>query len=107
ELLKILGESPAPWLKVAIAVSAVIVAPLAEEMLFRGYLQTVIGVALAKLAGEDPGREPGDPPPSGRAFSVLPPASELPPPPGNIQYASTATEVPAAGSNVPYVLPYN
>lgn len=107
ELLKILGESPSTWLKVAIAVSAVLVAPLAEETLFRGYLQTVIGVALAKLAGEDPARDPEDPSPGGAGFPVLPPANELPPPPGMVQASKIAVVVPTPGSNVPYVLPYD
>jgi len=42
ELLEIMDKSPGPLIKILIAVGAVIVAPLFEELLFRGHLQTLL-----------------------------------------------------------------
>jgi len=42
ELLEIMDQSPGPLLKVLIAFGAVMVAPLFEEFLFRGHLQTLL-----------------------------------------------------------------
>ncbi|MDP9174404.1 MAG: CPBP family intramembrane metalloprotease [Planctomycetota bacterium] len=44
-LLRILGSLPQTWLRWSIAFSAVILAPLAEELFFRGYLQTAVRYA--------------------------------------------------------------
>ncbi len=41
ELLEIMDVAPSPWIKVAVVVGAVVVAPLFEEVVFRGYLQTL------------------------------------------------------------------
>jgi len=42
ELLIVLGQTPSVWLRAAIVVTAVAVGPLAEEMFFRGQLQTFV-----------------------------------------------------------------
>jgi membrane protease YdiL (CAAX protease family) len=42
DLLRVLGESSQPWVRVALAVGATVVAPLAEELLFRGHAQTIL-----------------------------------------------------------------
>jgi membrane protease YdiL (CAAX protease family) len=42
QLLEILKESPERWLHVAIYISAGLVAPVSEEMFFRGLLQTLL-----------------------------------------------------------------
>jgi membrane protease YdiL (CAAX protease family) len=49
ELLKVLGESGSPLLGVVLVMSAVAVAPLFEEMLFRGHLQTLLTYAWVRL----------------------------------------------------------
>jgi membrane protease YdiL (CAAX protease family) len=40
-LLEVLKTHPAPWLRIADVISAGLIAPLAEEMFFRGLLQTL------------------------------------------------------------------
>jgi len=45
ELLEIMDQAPSPLLKVLIAFGAIIVAPLFEEFLFRGHLQTLLSRA--------------------------------------------------------------
>jgi membrane protease YdiL (CAAX protease family) len=42
ELLTIMDQAPSPLLKVLIAIGAIIVAPLFEEFIFRGHLQTLL-----------------------------------------------------------------
>jgi membrane protease YdiL (CAAX protease family) len=49
ELLKMLGESERPAISVVLVASAVLVAPLFEETLFRGHLQTLLTYGLARL----------------------------------------------------------
>jgi len=49
DLLRVLGQSAEPWVRVALAAGAVVVAPLSEEMLFRGHAQTILRRALARL----------------------------------------------------------
>ena len=46
ELLLILGETQSPWLRVAIVITAVVLAPIAEEMFFRGQIQTYLRYVL-------------------------------------------------------------
>jgi membrane protease YdiL (CAAX protease family) len=46
ELLEVLKTNPPAWLRVADVLSAGLIAPLTEEMFFRGLLQTVIRGAL-------------------------------------------------------------
>ena len=53
DLLRILGESKEPWLRERIILTAVVIAPLAEELLFRGHVQTLAAKALGAFG---PGR---------------------------------------------------
>ena len=41
-LLKVLGERPAPWVTTLIIIGATVIAPLFEELLFRGHIQTLL-----------------------------------------------------------------
>ena len=55
DLLRLMKEasgSGETWVPVVLVISAVILAPLWEELLFRGHLQTLITHALARLLGE-------------------------------------------------------
>jgi membrane protease YdiL (CAAX protease family) len=49
ELLKVLGEGGSPLLGVVLVVAAVAIAPLFEETLFRGHLQTLLTYAWVRL----------------------------------------------------------
>lgn len=49
ELLNVLGKSSSPLLGVVLVASAVAVAPLFEEVLFRGHLQTLLTYAWVRL----------------------------------------------------------
>jgi membrane protease YdiL (CAAX protease family) len=49
ELLKLLGESQRPLMSALLVASAVAVAPLFEETLFRGHLQTLFAYAFRRL----------------------------------------------------------
>jgi membrane protease YdiL (CAAX protease family) len=49
DLLRLLGESAEPWVRMALTAGAVVVAPLAEELLFRGHLQTILRRGLLWL----------------------------------------------------------
>jgi membrane protease YdiL (CAAX protease family) len=49
DLLRLLGESAEPWVRVVLTVGATVVAPLAEELLFRGHLQTILRRTLRRL----------------------------------------------------------
>jgi membrane protease YdiL (CAAX protease family) len=51
DLLRFMGDSHNPVLTVVLIASAVLVAPLFEELLFRGHLQTLVTYALARLSG--------------------------------------------------------
>jgi len=42
ELLEVMEVAPSRWVRVLIVIGAVVVAPLFEELLFRGYLQTLL-----------------------------------------------------------------
>lgn len=48
QLLEILRNHPSPWLGVADVLAAGVVAPLAEEMFFRGLLQTLLRCLLRR-----------------------------------------------------------
>jgi membrane protease YdiL (CAAX protease family) len=48
DLLKILGNTDSPWVKAAIVVIAVGAAPAAEEMFFRGCIQTFLRYAFGR-----------------------------------------------------------
>jgi membrane protease YdiL (CAAX protease family) len=47
-LLNTLQNDPRPWMHAAVIISAVVVAPLAEEMFFRGQLQTLLRYAFKR-----------------------------------------------------------
>lgn len=49
DLLRVMGETPEPFVKNLAIVAAVVVAPLWEELLFRGHVQTLIRAALVRL----------------------------------------------------------
>ena len=63
DLLRVLGESVEPIVRVALAAGAVVVAPLSEELLFRGHGQTILRAGLARLGGYHP-TDPDGPAPS-------------------------------------------
>ena len=48
-LLKVLGERPAPWVTALIVIGATIIAPLFEELLFRGHIQTLLVRLFSRL----------------------------------------------------------
>lgn len=52
DLLRLMGESDR-LIEVVLIASAVLVAPLFEELLFRGHLQTVVTHALSRLSGRE------------------------------------------------------
>ncbi|MGH7213411.1 MAG: lysostaphin resistance A-like protein [Tepidisphaeraceae bacterium] len=52
EMLKILSDSPSPLLRVVIVLSAAVVAPLAEELMFRGHLQTLLAMTIERRRGK-------------------------------------------------------
>lgn len=88
ELLEILGETQAPDLRALIYASAIVVAPLFEELLFRGHLQTLLVAAftlktsMATASADDPSngaaREPVDQP----VLDYAPPPTRVRPLPG-------------------------
>ncbi len=49
DLLRVLGESTNPLLRIALILSAVLVAPFFEELIFRGHLQTLIANGISRL----------------------------------------------------------
>jgi len=48
ELLKALGNSSSPAIRLSLVVSAVVLAPAFEELMFRGYLQTALAATIAR-----------------------------------------------------------
>jgi membrane protease YdiL (CAAX protease family) len=51
DLLQILGETSSPPMKLAIIASAIFLAPLFEELLFRGYLQSALLATFLRWRG--------------------------------------------------------
>jgi membrane protease YdiL (CAAX protease family) len=49
DLLRALGESTSPATEIALIIGAAVMAPLFEELLFRGHLQTVLRSGLARM----------------------------------------------------------
>ena len=49
DLLRVLGRSSETWAALALAAGATVVAPLAEELLFRGHAQTIFRRVLLSL----------------------------------------------------------
>jgi membrane protease YdiL (CAAX protease family) len=41
-MLRVLGQGPSPWIKATIILGACLIAPLAEELIFRAHLQTLL-----------------------------------------------------------------
>lgn len=58
DLLRMLGQSSVPWISGLLVFSAAIAAPLFEEVLFRGHLQTLLvyGLAWSRGRREEPER---------------------------------------------------
>jgi membrane protease YdiL (CAAX protease family) len=50
ELLRVLGNASEPIVRVVLVLGATVVAPVAEELLFRGHAQTIMRRALARVA---------------------------------------------------------
>jgi membrane protease YdiL (CAAX protease family) len=51
DLLRVMGETADPGLKYMMVAAAVLVAPLWEELLFRGHIQTIVRELLIRIAG--------------------------------------------------------
>jgi membrane protease YdiL (CAAX protease family) len=60
ELLKVMGDTTNPAARMALIIGAVILAPLFEETIFRGHLQTFLRELLCKLTGVLPVVAMGD-----------------------------------------------
>lgn len=82
-LLRTLGEKPGALVSVSIGLGACIIAPLAEELFFRGYVQTLLRRMLNRFLARPP--EPG-------AFDVVTPGAQTPGEPS----ASNASAVPGS-----------
>jgi membrane protease YdiL (CAAX protease family) len=54
-LLRALGEGPSLWVQWAIIIGACVLAPLWEEILFRGHIQTLLKRLFGWIAGHPPG----------------------------------------------------
>jgi membrane protease YdiL (CAAX protease family) len=65
DLLRLMGESPSTLVTTVLILSAIVIAPLWEEILFRGHLQTLITYALARLLSD----------PRQRGFDVVSPVT--------------------------------
>lgn len=77
-LLRVLGEKPSPGVVVAIVIGACVIAPLFEELLFRGHLQTLLRRMFYRMATRR--NSPATPPPP-HGFPVItgqPMETELP-----------------------------
>jgi membrane protease YdiL (CAAX protease family) len=103
ELLKALGEVNDPWIKILVVVSAVVLAPAFEELLFRGYIQTALLGSVWRMFTPRPAMalQPAPlpwmtnaPPPT--ALPWMPDAPPPPPPPPN-----DAIVVPCAAPQLP------
>ena len=62
EMLEILGQTHSPGLRALIYLSAIVVAPLFEELLFRGHLQTLLVAAFSAIASPVPAPLPAPAP---------------------------------------------
>jgi membrane protease YdiL (CAAX protease family) len=101
ELLRALGETTDPAVEVPLLAGAALIAPLFEELLFRGHLQTIIRRAFVWVAVErvrqpgDPYYSPGEPAAPAAAMPAGAPGSWEPPPPAQAPVQSGAPEVVA------------
>jgi membrane protease YdiL (CAAX protease family) len=77
DILHVLGGAAEPWVRLALVGGAIVVAPLSEELLFRGHAQTVFRRALARLAGPQP--PPRAFPLANEADVVTPSEQDIPP----------------------------
>jgi membrane protease YdiL (CAAX protease family) len=57
DLLRVMGETADPTLKYLMIAAAVLIAPLWEELLFRGHIQTVIRELLIRIQHAEPSDE--------------------------------------------------
>jgi membrane protease YdiL (CAAX protease family) len=71
DLLRTLQESPNPVLKLILILSAVLIAPLFEELIFRGHLQTLITSGLSRITQWQSRR------PMPQGFEVILPGGEI------------------------------
>jgi membrane protease YdiL (CAAX protease family) len=98
ELLKALGDVDDPRIKLLVIVSAVVLAPAFEELLFRGFIQTALLGSIWRMFTPRPSIVP--PPASLPWMPVAPPPPPTPQPPlqpqqldaGVVQYATPQTE---------------
>jgi membrane protease YdiL (CAAX protease family) len=81
DLLRVMGETADPMLKYVIVAAAVLIAPLWEELLFRGHIQTIIRELLIRIS------EP--PPPSVAMVATI---DQSPPGGPVVEYASANTD---------------
>lgn len=102
ELLKSFGEARQPRVMLGIVLGATICAPIFEELLFRGHLQTLLRQLFLKLSPSTtapPKAEPPPLPPMAQATVVIPAQWGMtppPPPPGQtIEAVPTLGYVPA------------
>jgi membrane protease YdiL (CAAX protease family) len=84
DLLRVMGETADPIVKYVIVAAAVLIAPLWEELLFRGHVQTLIRELLIRVTSPPP--QPAD-----AAFAL-----EQPGPGEVLSYARAATPVDGA-----------
>jgi membrane protease YdiL (CAAX protease family) len=78
--LQIFGSDTNPLLRTLIAVSAIVLAPAFEELLFRGHLQTAVLYTFRTLLGADPSGRGFEPRAADNAAAAAPPAAEPAPP---------------------------
>jgi membrane protease YdiL (CAAX protease family) len=70
-VLEMMRAHPTPGLVVAAVLTASVVAPVAEELFFRGLMQTMLGRAFDWAAGQLAPRAPGSPRPAARWAAVV------------------------------------
>lgn len=93
-LLHLLREKPGPGVVAAIVVGACVIAPLFEELLFRGHLQTLIRRMLYRLSNRANAGTPLPPPPP-RGFPVITASGlEIAPPPAPADFVPPAPPDP-------------
>jgi membrane protease YdiL (CAAX protease family) len=88
ELLRQMSQSPSRIVTAVLILSATVVAPVWEELLFRGHLQTLIAYGLARLFDK----------PSRRGFDVVSPATA-----DVLQYAQGGSFFPTREDAAPWM----
>jgi membrane protease YdiL (CAAX protease family) len=71
DLLRVLGESTSPVVRIVLILSAVLVAPFFEELIFRGHLQTLITNGISRIKQWRSRR------PVSQGFEVILPGGEI------------------------------